>query len=174
MFCVFDMFWFVLCMYMLVWCIVDVCLLLCMWCVVDVYLMCAVHTFNVDQLDICYSVDEYPMFQAYLTCSWCVSHAHLGANAPCACSHVWLCPSVQIPLLFCARNRANKVMESMPMHVSAQASVQCMTMHVADCLVYNAIQPSGSLCSLIKHQVLQVQHLITCTCPVSLPMLASS
>ena len=88
------------CMYMLVWCIVDVCLLLCIWCVVDVYLMCVVHTFNVDQLDICYGVDEYPMFQAYLTCSWCVSHAHLGANAPCTCSHVWLCPSVQIPPTF--------------------------------------------------------------------------
>ena len=142
MFCVFVMFWFVCCMYMLVWCIVDVCLRLCIWCVVDVYLMCVVHTFNVDQLDICYGVDEYPMFQAYLTCSWCVPHAHLGVNAPCTCFHVWLCPSVQIPLIFGARNRANKVMESM--------------------------------CSLIKHQTLQVQHLITCSCPVTLPMFANS
>ena len=47
MFCVFDMFWFVRCMYMLVQCIVDVRLLLCIRCVADVYLMCVVHTFNV-------------------------------------------------------------------------------------------------------------------------------
>ena len=47
MFCVFDKFWFVCCMYMLVSCIVDVRLRLCIWCVVDVYIMCVVHTFNV-------------------------------------------------------------------------------------------------------------------------------
>ena len=60
------------------------------------------------------------------------------------------------------------------MHVATQASVQSMTMHVVECLVANAIQPSGSLCSLINHQALQVQNLSTCTCPVTLPMLASS
>ena len=109
---------------------------------------------------ISHVVDVYPMH------TWAIRPLHM---LPCVAVSI----GADSPT-FCARNRSNKVEESMLMHVATQASVQCMTMHVADCLVSNAIQPSGSLCSLIKHQALQVQHLITCTCPVTLPMLASS